>query len=239
MRILTVITARGGSEQLPGKNILPFNGVPLLAHTIIAAQQAGDAIGQLILSTDNEKIADVGRKWGVEVPFMRPEKLATANSASLPVLQHAVTFMEQRSSLLYDWVLLLQPTSPLRTGDDILAAIKLAHSGRATAVISVTSANECHPKKLKIIKDGVLGAYDEEPFEQMRRQDFPESVFRTNGAIYLTRRDVVMDKNSFYGSLPLAYIMPPERSIDVDSRLDFIIAEYLFCRGRTDGYPNA
>jgi CMP-N,N'-diacetyllegionaminic acid synthase len=233
MDVLALITARGGSVTLPRKNILPFCGKPLIAHSIEAARQARaaiDTIDRIVVSTDDKEIADIGARYGAEVPFMRPAELSRSDTPSLPVAQHAVEFLERERGKYYDWVLLLQPTSPLRTAGDILDALALAQQPDTTAVIGVTSANNSHPMKLRLIEDGVLKYYLEDSKGQTRRQDFSYDVYRTNGAIYLTRRDALMEQESFYGARPLALVMPPERSIDIDTQLDFEMAAFLFER---------
>src|SRR5262245_52980333 len=235
MDVLALITARGGSVTLPRKNILPFCGKPLIAHSIEAARDAGAVTGtidRIIVSTDDEAIADISRHYGAEVPFMRPAELSRSDTPSLPVAQHAVAFLESARGKLYDWILLLQPTSPLRTAGDILDALALAAKPHSTAVIAVTSANNGHPLKLRLIEDGVLKYYINDSKGQTRRQDFTYDVYRTNGAVYLTRRDVLMEEGTFYGSRPLALVMPPERSIDIDTELDFDLAAFLFGRNR-------
>lgn len=231
MHILAVITARGGSTTLPRKNILPFCDKPLIAYSIeaaLAARNAGAPIDRLLVTTDDAEIAEISRQCGAEIPFMRPAELARSDTPSLPVVQHAVTFAEQDQGLRYDWVLLLQPTSPLRTAEDIAAALDLIKQPDTTAVVSVTSANASHPKKLRLIDGGMLRPFQEDGFQPARRQDFVD-VYKTNGAIYLVRRDVLMQDGSFYGSCPRPLVMPPERSIDIDTQLDFEIAEFL-CR---------
>jgi CMP-N,N'-diacetyllegionaminic acid synthase len=236
MKVLTVITARGGSVTLPRKNVLPFCGKPLIAYSIEAALQAAAACPALrrpIVSTEDEEIAETSRRLGAEVPFLRPVELARSETPSLPVVQHAVGYVEGEENVRYDWILLLQPTSPLRRAGDILKALEEARQPEASAVIAVTLANAAHPVKLKRIQDGILTCYLEQPAEQSRRQDFPFDVYRTNGAVYLTRRDVLMDHGSFYGSRPRAYVMPAERSIDIDTQLDFEIAEFLYRRNQT------
>jgi CMP-N,N'-diacetyllegionaminic acid synthase len=233
MKVLALITARGGSVTLPRKNVLPFSGKPLIAYSIEVARgarEAGAPIDRIIVSTDDAEIADVSRRWGAEVPFMRPAELAQPDTPSLPVAQHAVRHAEQEGNLRYDWMLLLQPTSPLRSKEDVCGALEIARRNDATAVVSVTSANSTHPAKLKLIEDGVLKPYLGESLQQPARQDFSFDVYKTNGAIYLTKRDVLMEEGSFYGSRPRGFIMPPERSIDIDTRIDFEIAEFLWRR---------
>ena len=233
MSVLAVITARGGSVTLPRKNVLPFCGKPLIAYSIEAAAEArrrGAPIQRILTSTDDAEIAAVSRYYGADVPFMRPAELARPETPSLPVIQHAVAHAETERGERYDWILLLQPTSPLRTADDVTAALEIAERPGTTAVIGVTDANHAHPKKLRMIEDFVLKPYIGDTFEQTRRQDFGFEVYRTNGAIYLSRRDVLMEQASFYGACPRPYVMPAERSIDIDTRLDFEIAEFLYRR---------
>jgi len=231
MRVLALIPARGGSVTLPRKNVLPFCGRPLIAYSIEAARSAAEAgapIDRIIVSTDDAEIAGISSDWGAEVPFMRPPELAHPDTPSLPVVQHALTFAEGEQGVAYDWILLLQPTSPLRTGDDILRAVEIAQEPETTAVISVTSANNYHPAKLKLIEGGVLKPYVGDTLISQRRQDFGFDVYKTNGAIYLARRDVLMEQDSFFGSCPRPLVMPPERSIDIDTPLDFEISEILY-----------
>jgi CMP-N-acetylneuraminic acid synthetase len=233
MKILALITARGGSITLPRKNVLPFCGKPLIAYSIEAArdaQAAGAPIDRIVVSTDDAEIAEVSRCFGAEVPFMRPAELARPDTPSLPVVQHAVRATTREANLHHDWILLLQPTSPLRTAADIRGALDMAGRGDATAVVSVTSANSTHPAKLKVMEGGVLKPYLGESLQQPARQDFAFEVYKTNGAIYLTRREVLIEQDSFYGSRALGFLMPPERSIDIDTQLDFDMAEFLWRR---------
>jgi CMP-N-acetylneuraminic acid synthetase len=233
MHVLAVITARGGSTTLPRKNILPFCGKPMIAYSIeaaLAARQSGAPIDRVIVSTDDAEIADISREFGADVPFMRPPELAKSDTPSLPVVQHAIAFAEQERGLAYDWILLLQPTSPLRTEGDILAALGLVAKPGTTAVVSITNANISHPRKLKLIEGGILRPFQDDGFQPVRRQDFGYDVYKTNGAIYLARRDALMQEGSFYGDCPRPLIMPAERSIDIDTQLDFDMAEFLYRR---------
>ena len=238
MRILALITARGGSVTLPRKNVLPFCGRPLIAYSIAAARKAaegGAPINRIIVSTEDPEIARTSREWGAEVPFMRPPDLARVDTPSLPVVLHALRWLDQsEGSARYDWVLLLQPTSPLRSAGDIINAISLAQTAGTSAVVSVTNANNFHPAKLKLIVNGVLKPYLGDTHISHRRQEFGFDVYKTNGAIYLARRDVLLEQNSFYGDCPRPLVMPPERSVDIDTRLDFEIAEILYQKVHAD-----
>jgi CMP-N,N'-diacetyllegionaminic acid synthase len=233
MKVLALITARGGSVTLPRKNILPFCGKPLIAYSIEvarAAKEAGAPIDRIVVSTDDDEIGDVSRRFGAEVPFIRPAELARSDTPSLPVVQHAVRHTEQERGSAWDWVLLLQPTSPLRTADDIRSAVALSAEPGTTAVVGITSANNYHPAKLKLVENGILKPYIGNDPQPPRRQDFLFDVYKTNGAVYLTGRDVLMNGDSFFGSCAKPLIMPAERSIDIDTRLDFEIAEFLWQR---------
>jgi len=233
MHVLAVITARGGSKRLPRKNIRSLGGKPLIAWTIESALAAKDHLYRIVVSTDDERIAEVARQYGAEVPFLRPAELATDQTKSLPVVQHAVRFVEERDRVRLDWVLLLQPTSPLRVASDIINSIKLAQSDECDSVISVFELSHHHPVFAKKIDDrGYLAPFMIEEPEGLRRQDVSPPAYMRNGAIFLTRRDVLMEQNSIWGTRIKPYIMPEERSIDTDSELDFRVAE-LFLATRS------
>ena len=232
MRVLAVITARGGSKGLPRKNVRPLAGKPLIVHTIEAALGLGARLHRLIVSTDDEEIAAISRAAKSDVPFLRPPGLARDDTPSLPVVQHATGFVEAQESRPFDWILLLQPTSPLRTTQDLEAALDLASDGKASAVISVFEANDSHPLKMNVVEDGLLRPYDPRRAEGVRRQDFTPPVYKTNGAVYLVRRDVLMEDDSLWGDAPRPLVMPAERSLDIDTELDFALAELLLERSR-------
>lgn len=225
-----MITARGGSQGLPGKNIRMLSGKPLIAHTILAAKQLGKRIDRLVLSTDAREIADIGREWGAEVPFLRPADLAGSEASAIDTVLHCLEQLEIEEGRHYEWVLLLQPTSPLRTAGDIAAALDLAETEDVTSVISVTEANDSHPLWLRTIEDGLLRPYLGDAPEPRRRQDLTPDVYRLNGAIYLTRRETLLRERSFYGQRSRAYVMPRERSLDIDDELDFAFAECVHSR---------
>jgi CMP-N,N'-diacetyllegionaminic acid synthase len=229
MRILAVIPARGGSKGLPGKNIRPLAGRPLIAWTIDAAKDAGEKIADIVVSTDDESIADVARTAGVDVPFLRPDTLARDDTPTLPVIQHAVGDMETRRGAAYDWIMTLQPTSPLRDGLDIDAVIGMAKAAvpPCDSVVSVTERPGEHPRLAKHEEDGALRPFIGESLEGIRRQDCAPPALFNNGAIYLTRRDVLMDGNAILGERALAYRMPRSRSVDIDDLLDFKLAELI------------
>lgn len=225
-RVLAIITARGGSKRIPHKNIRPLAGKPLIARTIDAAL-AVPSLHAVVVSTDDEAIAQASRIAGADVPFIRPPELSTDTAASLPVVQHATTFIEQRDGMTFDWVLLLQPTSPLRTAADIEAALVVAAHGDCDSVVAVKPM-PVHPifaKKIDV--DGYIKPFVLDEPEGLRRQDAMPPAYCRNGAIYLTQRRVLMEENSLYGKRIRAYVMPEERSVDIDTPLDFALAEIL------------
>jgi CMP-N,N'-diacetyllegionaminic acid synthase len=223
MRTLGIITARGGSKGIPDKNIVPLDGKPLVAYTIAAAR-AARRLDRCIVSTDSDRIAAVCRAHGADVPFMRPAALARDETRSIDVVRHALETVGE----VYDAVMVLQPTSPLRTGSHIDAAIALleAHPD-ADAVISVVDVEDHHPARMKRIEDGYLV---DPPFaeavEGQPRQQLPPFYVR-NGAIYLTRTAILLETGLLKGRRCLAYVMPPEVSVNIDGLLQLHLAEAI------------
>ena len=229
MIILGIITARGGSKGVPGKNLKLLAGRPLLAYTIDSAR-ACPALDRIILSTEDEAIAAVGRSLGVEVPFIRPAELSRDDTPHLPVIQHAAAWMRDQQGYRPDAVMVLQPTSPLRTAADISAAIALLESSGADSVVSVSEVpTHSHPSRtLRVDATGhaVLFATGEPVRKRInRRQDLPEA-WVMNGAIYACRTATLDGPDpSLYGERVVAYRMPPERSISIDDMNDWAEAE--------------
>jgi len=227
-KILAIITARGGSKGLPGKNIRMFAGKPLITHTIERTLAVGPLIYKVLVSTDDQEICDIAEQAGAYVPFLRPPELATDTASSLNVVQHALRFVEGERDVSIDWTLILQPTTPLRTVDDILSAIRLTDSKEVDTIVSVYESGHSHPLKAKKIdKYGFLMPFFSEASWLSRRQDLSPPAYLTNGGIYLTRRDVLLENNSLIGDQVLPYVMPQERSVDIDNRIDFMLAELL------------
>jgi CMP-N-acetylneuraminic acid synthetase len=226
MNVLGIIPARGGSKGIPGKNIVPILGKPLLAYTAEAAL-VSKRLTRVVLSTDDESIANVARAWGVEVPFMRPPELAKDDTPTLPVLQDVVKRFEAEGKR-YDAVFILQPTNPLRLTSDIDGAIELLEKTGADSVISFVDAGERHPARMKMIdpEGRVTNPPFAEQFEGQRRQDLPK-LFLRDGSVYVTRRDVLMEQNSIQGNDCRAWIMPVERAWNIDEPFDLYMVEQL------------
>jgi CMP-N-acetylneuraminic acid synthetase len=226
MRVLGIVTARGGSKGIPRKNICLLAGKPLLQYTADAAL-AAQRITRVVLSTDNSEIAEVGRKCGLEVPFLRPPELALDDTSTIPVLQDVVRRLEAAGDR-YDAVLTLQPTNPLRRPSDIDGAIELLERSGADSVISFVDAGERHPARMKFIdaEGRVMDPPFAEQFEGQRRQELPK-LFLREGSIYLTRRDVLMNQNSMKGRDCRAWIIPEDRACNIDTPFDLFLAEQL------------
>jgi N-acylneuraminate cytidylyltransferase/CMP-N,N'-diacetyllegionaminic acid synthase len=223
--MLALITARGGSKSIPGKNIKLLAGKPLIAWSIEAAQQAS-SIDRIIVSTDDEGIAKVALAWGAEVPFFRPSELAQDNSPSIDAILHAIRWLDEHENYRPEYVLLLQPTSPLRSAEDIQNAYQMAQNVQAEALVSVTPVDK-HPYWMKTIStDGRLADFMSADAAYTRRQDLPP-VYALNGAIYLARRELLLARSSFFVENTLAYIMPPERSLDIDTPWELYMTEVI------------
>jgi N-acylneuraminate cytidylyltransferase len=216
-RLLAVITARGGSKGLPGKNIRPFAGLPLIAHSILFTRMCPE-IDRCIVSTDDPEIAKVARQYDADVPFQRPAELATDEIAMLPVLQHALAFVEEEEGRQYDSLLLVDPTSPGRWPEDLTGALKhLADFPTADGVIGV-SQPEFNPYWHCVLeRDGWMVNLIDGAEQFARRQDVPP-VFRINGLLYLWRTSYVRTQTQSWQHTDkhIVYEIPENRSISFD-----------------------
>lgn len=226
MKVLGVIPARGGSKGIPRKNIVPLLGKPLLAYTV-EASLSSRRLSRLILSTDDDEIATVGRAWGVDVPFMRPAGLAQDDTPMIPVIQDIVGRLAELGES-YDALFILQPTNPLRRVEDIDGAIDLLERSGADSVIGFVDVQEKHPARMKYIDENrrVIDPPFGEEFEGQRRQDLPK-IYLREGSVYVTRMKVLMEQNSVKGRDCRAWLIPPERACNIDTELDLFLAEQL------------
>jgi len=225
-RVIATICARGGSKGLPGKNIRPFAGRPLIAHTIDHALACAE-IEAVYVSTDDERIADIARAAGATVPYLRPPELATDEAGKLPVVEHLVAHVESQGGPV-GRVVDLQPTSPLRDGADISAA--LATRQDAQLVVSVTEAAE-NPY-FNLVELGADGlAHLSKGEGKLRRQDAPK-VYALNGSIYVWQRAALAHaaQHGLWSATIAAYVMARWKSADIDTLDDFEYAQWLFER---------
>lgn len=230
-RILAVITARGGSKGVPGKNIYPVKGLPLIAWTILAARRS-QHIDRLVLSSDDPEIIAVAGKYGCEVPFVRPAALANDEASSAEVVAHTIQSLDES----YDIVVLLQPTSPLRGTEDIDAAIELLCASGAPSVISVCETDKSPYWMYTINNIGELEPLITTQSRPLRRQDCPP-VFVPNGAIYVVRSKQFLADRCFVHKATHAWVMSACRSIDVDTHDDLELLEYL-CERHPEFVPS-
>lgn len=225
MKILALIPARGGSKRLPRKNLLPLAGKPLIAWTIEAAKKS-KYIDTVCVSTDDEEIISVSREYGAEVPFRRPLEISGDTARSVDVVMHAINWYADHDQV-FDTIVLLQPTSPLRDSNDIDNAFSIYYSKEAS---SVTSVCEVEPSPLwsnTIPEDGSMSGFINEKYKNIRSQDLPK-YYRLNGAIYIAKSFFVKENNSLIASeFSYAYIMPTEKSIDIDTIVDFKLAKAI------------
>ncbi len=221
-KILAIIPARAGSKRLPGKNILELVGKPLIAWSIEAGL-GSKYIDKLIVSTDSKKIASIAKKRDAEVPFMRPKVLSSDTATSYDVVEHAL----KRYKDSFDLIILLQPTSPLRTSGDIDAALELFMKKKASAVVSVCET-EHSPLLCNVLpKDMSMNRFLKTNLKKTRSQELP-TYYRINGGIYIADVKKFLKEKTFFLSKKIyAYVMPKERSVDIDSAFDLILTKAL------------
>ncbi len=234
MSKIAVIPARGGSKGVPMKNLRKINGIPLVGYAVKSALDS-DCFDRVLVSTDNKEIADVANAYGAETPFLRPRDLSGDLASSDAVVAHALKFF-QEEGVVFDEVCKLQPTSPLRTGRHIKEAFDLYYEKQADFVVSFC---ECEHSPLwsgRLGENASIDCFMSSIDKGACRQTLPK-FFRLNGAIYLGKVDKFLDNGSFLGPNGYAYIMSQDDSVDIDSELDFELAELLLGKKRIrDGF---
>ncbi len=223
-KILALIPARGGSKGIKNKNVIDLNGKPLITYTIEEALKS-KYIDMTVVSTDSKTIADVAEDSGAFIPFMRPAELASDKAKTIDAVLHAVKTLHEMS-YDFDILVLLQPTQPLRLVEDIDGAIDRFFEFGLRGLASVSSVDD-HPLLIRTIdNDGKLVSLLSQN-STCRRQDMP-SYYRINGCIYINRVDELSEETSFNDN-PISYVMPRERSVDIDELKDLIVAKYYLC----------
>jgi CMP-N-acetylneuraminic acid synthetase len=232
--VVAVVTARGGSKGLPGKNIADLGGKPLLAWTLEAAR-ASRRIDRLVLSTDSPEIADVGRSWGAEVPFLRPAELATDTAHSPDVVEHAVAFVEKAEGVGFDYAVMLQPTSPFRTAQHIDEAIEKFESSGLDSLIAIKPQDYPPWWMFRLDGERLVAAV---PWTagvnvfNLERQEFPK-VYRPNGAFYITHRRRLRERGDLVNPDSCGYyVMNAEDSCDIDTLSDLLLARAILDQRR-------
>lgn len=217
--ILAIIPARGGSKGVPRKNIKNLAGKPLIVWTIEAAKKS-KYIDRLILSSEDDEIIGVAQKYGCEVPFKRPDELSQDDTPSIAPILHVIEQIKD-----YDYILLLQPTSPLRTVEDIDGAIEYLFEKKATSCVSVVEAEQSPYWMYNIVDEKLEKIISQENIVA-RRQELP-LAYMLNGAIYLICTKELVENKSFINQNTIAYKMSREHSLDIDTQMDFSICELL------------
>lgn len=229
-KILGVITARGGSKSIPRKNVKDIAGKPLIAWTIEAAKKSG-ALDRIILTTDDKEIARVGREWGAEVPFVRPKKLAGDKTPHLPVMQHAVRWLKENENYNPDYVMLFQPTSPLRQSWHIKEAVELIEKTGADSVVSVMPIpHHYHPLwAFEKNENGFLQlmATKKPLYTRIHQRQLLPPAYIHNSVIYIFKTKLLFDKKNpnFYGKKVVPYLVDEKYSANIDSLEEWATAE--------------
>ena len=222
-RLLAIIPARGGSKGILNKNIMDICDKPLIAYTIEAGKKS-KYIDEVMVSTDSDAIKDVAKSCGAEVPFLRPEVLSNDSSKSIDLVLHAIDFYKS-NNISYDYVVLLQPTSPLRTFVQIDEAIEKLLETNISSLVSVREADE-NPVIMRSIQSDKLKEVISFDGPNLRRQDLP-TFYIFNGAIYITSNDMLIHKKKFIDEDTMPYIMSKESSVDIDTILDAKLVELI------------
>jgi CMP-N-acetylneuraminic acid synthetase len=231
MKVLGIIPARGGSKGIPRKNLAPLNGRPLLAYTAESAL-AARRLCRVVLSTEDLEIADVGKRYGLEVPFLRSHDLARDETPTLPVAQDVVKRLEEQGDF-YDAVCLLQPTNPFRRAEHIDGCVELLVTTQADAVVSMLPVPSEYNPHWAYVRDeqGLIRLFTGAATPISRRQDLPK-IYHREGSVYVTRRNVLMLENSLYGSRTVGYLMESNNCVNIDGWEDLSRAENLVGLGR-------
>jgi N-acylneuraminate cytidylyltransferase len=225
--VLGIIPARGGSKGVPRKNIRELAGKPLIAWTIEEGKKSA-YIDRLILSSDDEEIMEVAKKWGCDVPFVRPDELAKDETPGVEPVLHALNTLSEP----YHYIVVLQPTSPLRRVDDIDRCLKLCVDTHSPSCASITESDKSPYWMYTLEKKGRLRAILKSEKKYSRRQDFPK-VYALNGAVYVAKTEWVKKYKELVSSETIGYIMPKSRSLDIDNEIDFQICR-IFLSNSTD-----
>lgn len=227
--VLGVIPARGGSKGVPGKNIRTVLGKPLIGYAIACAREC-PSLSQIIVSTDSPEIAEVAKRLGAEVPFLRPAELAQDDTPMLPVLQHAIEETERTTGKRVEAVVLMDPTAPLREPADIEGSLKLLRESNCDAVISGSPARR-NPyfNMVRADADGFIQIFNKSDKSVGRRQDAPQA-FDLNTVVWVFSRYALMEEKARIPKKSKLYEIPVERTIDLDHEFDFTVLELLLQR---------
>lgn len=223
---LAIIPARGGSKGLPGKNIKELCGKPLIAWSIEAGLKS-KYVDEIVVSTDSAKIAEISKQYGANVPFLRPIELASDTATTFDAIGHTIDYYKHTLHREYDYIVLLEPTSPLREVDDIDKSIEKLLASDMDSIVGICRTEDQNPAflVLKNEQDSIVG-YENKDMKVLRRQDIRD-VYFFEGTIYISKTDVLLDKKTFYHESSLGYVVPKYKSLEIDDMDDFIMVEAL------------
>ena len=223
-RILCIIPARGGSKGIPRKNIRPVGGKPLIGWTIEVALNTA-CVDRVIVSTDDEEIANIVKDYGIDVPFLRPKELARDDTPDMPVYEHTLNWLTKHEHYNPEIIVWLRPTSPLRTSTDIENSVEILIDSNADWVRSVCEVSH-HPYWMYMVENGKMRTFiDHMDIQKYSRRQLLPPVYRLNGAVDVTWRRTIIESRLNYSKNTQAYIMPVERSFDIDTELDIKLLE--------------
>lgn len=228
MSRIAIIPARSGSKGLKDKNIKELNGKPLIAYSIEAAVES-QMFDKVFVSTDSQEYADIAKKYGADASFLRSKENSSDVAGSWDVIREVIDVLKTKDEE-YDEIMMLQATSPLRTATDIISAIDLLHEKKANAVVSLTECDHSPIWCNTLPNDGLMDNFDRQEYKDLPRQMLP-TYYRYNGALYLVTNKELYNVEHMLEHGCYAYIMPRERSIDIDTTLDFLIAETIMKAG--------
>ncbi|ANB56034.1 cytidylyltransferase family protein [Anoxybacillus sp. B7M1] len=220
-KVLAVVPARGGSKGIPRKNIKPLRGKPLIAWTIEEAKKSR-FLDKIIVSTEDEEVAMIAKDWGAEVPFLRPVELAQDETPGIAPVLHALDYFVD-----YEYVVVLQPTSPLRKAEDIDKAIILCEQSKSKFCVSVTESDIIPEWMFFIDNQGKLVPLNSDYAGIPYQRQNAKKTYILNGAVYVGKRSALIDSGSFLTNNTIPYIMPISRSVDIDDIIDFQWCEYI------------
>lgn len=227
MRVLFLIAARGGSKGVPRKNIKQLGNMPLIAYTIIAARKCS-VDKRVIVSTEDVEIAEVSKRYGAEIPFMRPSELASDTASSVDVVKHAAEWINRNDKYSYDYICLLQPSAPFITYQDLNESLRMIDDKGADTLLGVKEVKTNKVFIHSLDEQGKLSHFYQsiQKLQNVRRQEQPVQ-YTMNGAVYIARWDYFMKNATFHSINSLPYVMPEERSVDIDTIFDYNMAAYM------------
>lgn len=228
-KVLAVILARGGSKAIHKKNLADLNGHPLIAYTICEALRS-KYLTDIVVSSDDDDIRKAAVDYGAQAPFVRPAELSGDKAKPVECNLHATRFMEERAGFKYDYVVELLCTNPFKTSFDIDSALELQFETDADSVIGVMRLDDHHPIRIKKLENGYIREFCLPEIPESTRQDLKPDAYIRNGSIYSMRRDMLEKKIRYGTDNSLAYVMPRERTVNIDEPMDLEIARVLMAK---------